>query len=207
MSILFLMTRRGRVTRRLQRLTPDQLCRETIRLEQILQQMQQELADRENQKADLFDRGRRTDSAALRIGFARGMQRHEAAIGHLRQRLELVHRHLQVLDGLRSVLATRGMIDRVGFGSVLAQLSSDDLRLLLEDAAVSTSVEADRLERLARLLDGAADPADPSTAATAGDAGLSEVVRAMERARTAAVVNDEPAVPLPADGSTTGEAL
>ncbi|HWE01609.1 MAG TPA: hypothetical protein VG326_04300 [Tepidisphaeraceae bacterium] len=196
MSLPTLLSKRGRAIRRLKRLTPDQLRREHVRLDQILQQTQRELYERENYKAALFERGRQTDSEAERISLARGMQRLDAAVKHMQRRMELIHRHMHVLDGLSALQTTRGLLESLGIGSVLAEVSAEDLGKLLEDAAVEGTFETEKLDRLARLIDGADDIAEAANGVS-GDANLQEIVRAMEQAR--AVSFDRAASKQPAE--------
>jgi len=141
----------------LNNITTDQLQRERVRLDHFLNQAQNELNDIEQNKADLFEKGRTSASQRHRESIARQIQRLDISARHRTQRVKVLSAQLQALEGLVSVKENQNLIQQMEVGSAISKLPIDQIQRLVEDATVAGRFQMEKFARVSQTLESAMD--------------------------------------------------
>lgn len=163
------------------RLSVDELKHEKIRLEQMDRRVSRELDGIESRKNELFIKGKDEAGSRQRMALARKIKELDGSARAKGQQLAFFHKHLRIIDGLLQIKQNMAMLKELKVGSVISQMSVEELTEYVEKATVEGQFEMDKFTTLLGSLDGAMDAAQE----TEQDSDLAEIVAAMEQARAA----------------------
>lgn len=131
----------------------DQLKRERIRLDRLLNKSQDEISTVEVQKGELFKRGQAVTSRRERESLARQIKRLDSNSKHQHRCVHVLSKQLSVLDGLICVRENAAMVKQMASGSVLNGMPTGDLARLIEESNVEGAFELEKVEEMAQLFE------------------------------------------------------
>ena len=163
------------------RLGIDELKHEKIRLEQMERRLSREVDQIEARKGDLFIKGKDETSSRGRLALARKIKELDSNARAKEQQLAFFHKHLRIVDGLLQIKENMALLKQLKVGSVISQMSVDELTAYVEKATVQGQFEMEKFTSLLGSLEGAMDAAEE----VEQDTDLADIVAAMEEARAA----------------------
>jgi len=163
------------------RLSIDELKHEKIRLEQMERRLSREVEQTEARKGDLFIKGKDETSSRARLALARKIKELDSNVRAKAQQLAFFHKHLRIVDGLLQIKENMALLKELKVGSLISQMSVDELTAYVEKATVEGQFEMEKFTSLLGSLEGAMEAAEE----VEQDTDLADIVAAMEEARAA----------------------
>jgi len=173
--------------KRLSKVTPDEIRRERIRLEQIEQRVGKEIDELERRKQELFVKGRGDVTQRQQVGLARKIKELDVGARAKDKQLALVSRQMRVLSGLTMIKENEALARDLGVSSIVSKMDLGELQQYVERATVDGQFQ---MERLAEILGTLEAPLDQDVAITE-DGDTMAIVAAMQEAREAEVTDPD----------------
>jgi len=179
----FLDTLKGFFSRKktIDQVTPDELRREKIRMEQNETRVIREVDELEKQKEALFLKGRDEPSQRQQLILARKIKELDSQAKAKDKQLALISRHLRAINGFVQLKENKKVIEQMGMGSVLSDMDLDELQVYVENATVDGEFQMDRFGQLVKSLEGG----DGLNDMVSEDADTLAIVEAMRDAKSA----------------------
>lgn len=163
------------------RVSVDELKHEKIRLEQLERRIGNEVDQIEAHKNELFMKGKDETSSRQRLALARKIKELDARAHAKSQQLAFFHKHLRIVDGLLQIKENMELLRELKVGSVITNMSVDELTAYVEQATVQGQFEMEKFTSLLESLEGAMEAGQDAEV----DKDLTAIVAAMEQARAA----------------------
>jgi hypothetical protein len=167
--------------RGIDRVSIDELQREKIRLEQLERRLGNDVDQIETHKHELFLKGKDESSSRQRLALARKIKELDSRAHGKTQQLAFFHKHLRIVDGLLQIKENMALLKELRVGSLIANMSVEELTAYVEQATVQGQFEMDKFRNLLESLDGALEASDTAEL----DKDLTAIVAAMEQAKAA----------------------
>lgn len=165
----------------LEQISLDDLRRERISLEMTRDRLQREIAQLENRKQELFLKGKDASSTLERTELAQQIYDLETAIRAKVKDQEMVHQRIRILVGLIQLKERMHLIRQMKVGSLLNQLSLEEVAEYVAEAMVEDRLEMEKLTAMLETLELGPEhtPAKPVRPE------IQAIVAAMEEAKAA----------------------
>ena len=173
--------------KRLGKVTPDEIRRERIRLEQIEQRIGKDLDDLERRKQELFVKGKEEASRRQQIALARKIKELDVGAKGKDRQLAMVSRQMRVLAGLAMIKENEALVEDLGVSSIVSKMDLADLQRYVEKATVEGQFQMERFAEILKTLEGPMD----LEADVVEDGDTMSIVAAMQEAREAEVTDPD----------------
>jgi hypothetical protein len=151
-----LFSSRGPVSgRTLQSLSPDEVRRERIKVEQTEVRLNREIDELEQQKEELFARGVKQGSDRQKLQLARKIREVDGLVKARDQQLSLISRNLRVLNGIAQLKENERVLRDLGMEGLVNKMDLTELQTLVEQATVEGQFQMDRFNEILGALDNA----------------------------------------------------
>jgi hypothetical protein len=173
--------------KRLSKVTPDEIRRERIRLEQIEQRVGKEIDELERRKQELFVKGKGDVTQRQQVGLARKIKELDVAVRAKDKQIALVSRQMRVLSGLTMIKENEALARDLGVSSIVSKMDLGELQQYVEKATIDGQFQMERLAEILGTLEGPLD----QDLGMAEDADTMAIVAAMQEARESEVTDPD----------------
>lgn len=151
-----LFATKGKVSRQtLQNVSPKDIRREKIKVEQTENRVTREIEDLEKQKEAFFSKGVHTGSDRQKLQFARKIKELDAQVQARDQQLALISRNLRVLNGISQLKENERVLRDLGMEGVVNSMDLTELQSYVEKATVEGQFQMDKFNEILGALDSA----------------------------------------------------
>ena len=146
----------GKVSRQtLQNVSPEDIRREKIKVEQTENRVTREIEDLEKQKEAFFSKGVDAGSDRQKLQFARKIKELDAQVQARDQQLALISRNLRVLNGISQLKENERVLRDLGMEGVVNTMDLTELQNYVEKATVEGQFQMDKFNEILGALDSA----------------------------------------------------
>ena len=166
--------------KRLSKISPDELRKERIRLEQVEQRITREVEELESRKRELFVKGRDEASQRQQVGLARKIKELDAAAQGKDRQLAMISRQMRILSGFATLKENEALIKDLGVSSIISKMDLTELQTFVDKATVEGQFQMERFAEILKTIE------SPEGMELAGeDEDTLAIVAAMQEARDA----------------------
>jgi len=162
-------------------ISPDDLKRERITLEQAQNRIHREIAAMEHRKDELFLKGKDAASSRQRLDFAQQVAQVEREIRQKAKDMALVRKQLGIIAGLLQIKERAALLRSLKVGSIINRLSVEELAAYVDQATVDERFEMEKFTAMLEAVEGGAD----AILEAAATPEVRAIAAAMEQARAA----------------------
>ena len=146
----------GRVSRQtLQKVSPEDIRREKIKVEQTETRVTREIEELEKQKEAFFAKGVNAGSDRQKLQYARKIKELDAQVQARDQQLALISRNLRVLNGISQLKENERVLRDLGMESLVNSMDLTELQNFVEKATVEGQFRMDKFNEILGALDSA----------------------------------------------------
>jgi|GEM_PF-2003935 hypothetical protein len=167
--------------RTLDQVSLDDLRRERISMDMNRQRLQREIAQLESRKQELFLKGKDAPSTRERTELAQQIYDLETSIQAKSKDQEMVHQRIRILVGLIQLKERMHLMRQMKVGSLLSQLSLEEVAEYVADCMVEDRLETEKLAAMLENLEISPEAAPQKPLPPA----IRDIVAAMEQAKAA----------------------
>jgi hypothetical protein len=155
-SLKSLFTTTRKVSRQtLQNVSPEDICREKIKVEQTENRVTREIEEIEKQKDGLFSKGVDAGSDRQKLHFARKVKEMDAQVQARDRQLALISRNLRVLNGISQLKENERVLRDLGMEGIINTVDLIELQSYVEKATVEGQFQMDKFNEILGALDSA----------------------------------------------------
>ena len=136
-------------------MSPDQLRRERIRVEQSELKFTREIEDLESQKEELFRKGVEGASDRQRVQIARKIKQLDSMVQAKDRQLALLSKNLLVLNSVAQLKENERMLKDLGMEGVVNKMDLSDVQSYVERATIEGTFQMERFTKLLQSVDDA----------------------------------------------------
>jgi len=146
----------GKVSRQtLQKVSPEDIRREKIKVEQTETRVTREIEELEKQKEAFFVKGVNARSDRQKLQYARKIKELDAQVQARDQQLALISRNLRVLNGISQLKENERVLRDLGMESLVNSMDLTELQNFVEKATVEGQFRMDKFNEILGALDSA----------------------------------------------------
>ena len=185
----------------LARLSPEEIRRERIRIEQTELKLTREIDGLERQKDELFHKGVEGGSERQRLQIARKIKELDGLVQVRDRQLKLITQNLRVLNGVAGIKENDRLLKDLGMEALVGKMDLSELQTYIEQSTIEGQFQMERYTKLKSSL----DEADSTFQIADEDPDTLKILNAMQTAsahKTEAVIDSaveasvEPATPI-----------
>ena len=155
-SLKSLFTTRGKVSQKtLQSVSPEDLRREKIKVEQTENRVTCEIEELEKQRDAIFSKGVDAGSDRQKLHFARKVKELDAQVQARDHQLALISRNLRVLNGISQLKENERVVGDLGMEGLVNTMDLMELQSYVEKATVEGQFQMDKFNEILGALDSA----------------------------------------------------
>lgn len=139
--------------RTLDDVTLDELRYEKIRLEQEEAKLARKVEELENQKQQLFLKGKDEPSERKRRIIATQIKEQDVQARNLDRQLQFCSRQLRIINGLIQVKENQALLSKAGLSRIIGTMDIGELRKYVERASVEGAFQLDRFQEILNTLE------------------------------------------------------
>ena len=178
-SLKSLFTTKGKNTQKtLQSVSPEDIRREKIKVEQTENRVTREIEELEKQRDAIFSKGVDAGSDRQKLHFARKVKELDAQVQARDHQLALISRNLRVLNGISQLKENERVVGDLGMEGLVNTMDLTELQSYVEKATVAGQFQMDKFNEIL----GALDSAEGVYKFETDDSDTSEILDAMNRA-------------------------
>jgi len=167
--------------RSINEITMDELRRERIRLEQEEARVAREVENLEEQKRQLFLKGKDEASQRQRAILARKIKELDVQARNQDKQLQFLSRQLRIVNGLTQLKESKRLLEHSGLSELITRLDLPTLQTYIEEASIDGAFHMDKFQEILRTIE--------DTSRIVGeveeDRDILEIMKAMEEAKLA----------------------
>lgn len=146
----------GKIDRQtLQGVSPEDVRREKIKVEQTETRVTREIEDLESRKEEFFAKGVKAGSDRQKLQYARKIKELDAQVQARDQQLALISRNLRVLNGISQLKENERVLRDLGMEGVVNTMDLTELQDYVEKATVEGQFQMDKFNEILGALDSA----------------------------------------------------
>jgi hypothetical protein len=176
--------------KKLSKVTTEELRKERIRLEQIESRVNKELSALEQQKQELFVKGKDETSERQQVALARKIKEVDVRVKGKHRQLAMISRQLRILGGISQIKENEKLVQDLGVSSLVSQMDLGELEKYVEGAIVEGQFHMDRFAQILKTME---MPGGLDVELEEDDDTL-EIVAAMQEAKQAESADPEAAL-------------
>ena len=155
-SLKSLFTTRGKVSQKtLQNVSPEDIRREKIKVEQTENRVTCEIEELEKQRDAIFSKGVDAGSDRQKLHFARKVKELDAQVQARDHQLALISRNLRVLNGISQLKENERVVGDLGMEGLVNTMDLMELQSYVEKATVEGQFQMDKFNEILGALDSA----------------------------------------------------
>ena len=155
-SLKSLFTTRGKVSQKtLQSVSPEDIRREKIKVEQTENRVTCEIEELEKQRDAIFSKGVDAGSDRQKLHFARKVKELDAQVQARDHQLALISRNLRVLNGISQLKENERVVGDLGMEGLVNTMDLMELQSYVEKATVEGQFQMDKFNEILGALDSA----------------------------------------------------
>ncbi len=139
----------------LQKVSPEDIRRERIKVEQTEIRVTREIEDFESQKEAFFAKGVNAGSERQKLQYARKVKELDGQVKARDQQLSLISRNLRVLNGISQLKETERVLRDLGMEGLVNSMDLTELQSFVEKATVEGQFQMDKFNEILGSLDSA----------------------------------------------------
>lgn len=148
-----LFATKGKVSRQtLQNISPEDIRREKIKVEQTEHRVTREIEELEKQKEAFFAKGVHAGSDRQKLQFARKIKELDAQVQARDQQLALISRNLRVLNGVSQLKENERVLRDLGMEGLVNTMDLTELQSFVEKATVEGQFQMDKFNEILGAL-------------------------------------------------------
>ena len=159
-------------------LSPDEIRRERIRIEQTELKITREIEELENQKTALFAKGTSCDSDRQRVQIARKIKEIDGVIRAKDQQLGMISKNQRVQQGVAQLKENERLLRDLGMEGLVGKMDLSELQRFVEQSTIEGQFQMERFTKLLESIDGA----EATFNTTGEDAETLAILDAMQKA-------------------------
>ena len=146
----------GKVSRQtLKNVSPEDIRREKIKVEQTENRVTREIEELEKQKDAFFSKGVNAGSDRQKLQYARKIKELDAQVQARDQQLALISRNLRVLNGISQLKENERVLRDLGMEGLVNKMDMTELQNYVEKATVEGQFQMDKFNEILGALDSA----------------------------------------------------
>ena len=146
----------GKVSRQtLKNVSPEDIRREKIKVEQTENRVTREIEELEKQKDAFFSKGVNAGSDRQKLQYARKIKELDAQVQARDQQLALISRNLRVLNGISQLKENERVLRDLGMEGLVNKMDMTELQNFVEKATVEGQFQMDKFNEILGALDSA----------------------------------------------------
>ena len=172
----------------LARLSPEEIRRERIRIEQTELKLTREIDGLERQKDELFHKGVEGGSERQRLQIARKIKELDGLVQVRDRQLKLITQNLRVLNGVAGIKENDRLLKDLGMEALVGKMDLSELQTYIEQSTIEGQFQMERYTKLKSSL----DEADSTFQIADEDPDTLKILNAMQTAsahKTEAVID------------------
>jgi len=139
----------------LQKVSPEDIRRERIKVEQTEIRVTREIEDFESQKEAFFAKGVNAGSERQKLQYARKVKELDGQVKARDQQLSLISRNLRVLNGISQLKENERVLRDLGMEGLVNSMDLTELQSFVEKATVEGQFQMDKFNEILGSLDSA----------------------------------------------------
>ena len=139
----------------LQKVSPEDIRRERIKVEQTEIRVTREIEDFESQKEAFFAKGVNAGSERQKLQYARKVKELDGQVKARDQQLSLISRNLRVLNGISQLKENERVLRDLGMEGLVNSMDLTELESFVEKATVEGQFQMDKFNEILGSLDSA----------------------------------------------------
>jgi len=163
----------------LQSISPEDIRREKIKVEQTESRLTREIDELEDRKSALFKKGTSAQSDRQRLQIARKIKELDSQTQARDQQLKLISRNLRVLNGISQLKENERVVRDLGMESIVNNMDLSELHEYVEKATVEGQFQMEKFNEILTSIEGAEKIYDVE----GDDDDVMQLVEAMSRAQ------------------------